>query len=117
MLDYVVYLITYSGDKMPKYYIGSTSLEKILEGYMGTITSKKYKDIYYQEIKDNIELFYLEILSYHNSRKEALEKEYKLQKEWDVVKNENFINQSIAAINGFFGRDVKGINNPNYGNY
>lgn len=29
-MRYVTYLVTYSGDKLPKFYIGSTSEEKIL---------------------------------------------------------------------------------------
>lgn len=33
---FVVYKTIYSGDKLPKYYIGSTSYEKILSGYLGS---------------------------------------------------------------------------------
>lgn len=46
---------------------------------MGSIESKKYKKIWKQELKNNPHLFNLEIISYHKTRKEAYEKELKIQ--------------------------------------
>jgi len=49
---YVTYLVTYTGDKLPKFYIGSTSEEKVLSGkYFGSVSSKKYKNIFLDEKK------------------------------------------------------------------
>ena len=45
-MKYVTYLVTYIGDKLPKYYIGSTSEDKVNSGkYFGSVASLKYKEI------------------------------------------------------------------------
>lgn len=111
-MEYVVYLTEYKGDKLPPFYIGSTSMEKINSGYRGSIKSKKWKDIYDSEIKENPNLFSVSILSKHTSRNEALEEEKRIQIERDVIKSNLYFNESIAAPNGFFGMDVSGENNP-----
>ena len=116
MKRYVTYLVTYLGDKLPKFYIGSTSEERVLSGkYFGSISSKKYKSIFLKEIIDNLNLFKIEILSYHSSREDALEEELKIQIELDVVRSIEYMNESLARVNGFFGRDTSGENHPQYG--
>jgi hypothetical protein len=111
--EFVVYLTTYSGDKLPKYYIGSTSKMKVESGkYFGTVVSKRYKKIFERELKDNHNLFSIQILSYHKTRKEALEEELRIQKDNNVVKSNEYFNESYASINGCFGRNVLGSNNP-----
>ena len=121
--SYVVYHITYSGDKLPSKkdsditpsnYIGSTSLEQINKGYMGSISSKKYKNIWESELKQNSQLFKLEIISYHDTRSDATWKELQIQKLFNVVKNPLFVNMAYASPNGYFGRDVSGENHPSY---
>ena len=115
-MRYVTYLVTYIGDKLPKYYIGSTSEERVKSGrYFGSISSLKYKHIFIDEIKNNIELFSIEILSSHFTREEALEKELELQIKYDVVKSPDYMNESLARVNGFFGRDISGKNHPKFG--
>jgi hypothetical protein len=54
-------------------------------------------------------------LTYHNSREDALIEELKIQIELDVVKSVEYMNESFARVNGFFGRDISGENHPNYG--
>ena len=104
MEKYVVYLTTYSGEKMPPYYIGSTSLSNIKNhGYKGSVSSKQWKLIFKEELKNNPHLFSVSILSVHETRKEALDKELQIQIEKDVVGNELFINKSLAKPNGYFG--------------
>jgi hypothetical protein len=103
MNEYVVYLVTYSGDKLPKYYIGSTSENKIKNGYLGSIRSKKWFDIFNFESKNNKHLFSVTILSYHGTRKDALIEELRVQIERNVVKSKEYFNESFACINGFFG--------------
>lgn len=111
---FVTYLTIYSGDKLPPFYIGSTSLEKHLNGYYGSVKSKKYKEIYESEVKEHPELFDSIIIDEFNTREEALNCERFYQKLNDVVKNKNFFNMSIAHANGCFGMDVYGENNPFY---
>jgi len=113
--QYCTYLTHYTGDKLPEWYIGSTSIEKILNGYNGTVTSKRYKSIWIHERKNNPHLFKTRILKKFYRRKIALIHELKVQKLHQVVKNNNYINMSYAQKNGFFGRDVSGKNNPMYG--
>lgn len=98
------------------FYIGSTSEDRAISGkYFGSISSKKYKTIFLQERKDNPSLFKLEILSYHDNREECLEEELRLQIELDVVRSIDYMNESLARVNGFFGRDTSGENHPKYG--
>jgi hypothetical protein len=112
---FVVYLTKYSGKKLPPYYIGSTSTEKIKQGYKGSVTSKKWRKIFYEELLQNNHLFEIEILSTHDNRKDALEAELKEQKLRDVVKSKDYFNESFASVNGFFGRDISGENHPMFG--
>lgn len=123
--QYVVYHITYSGNLLPSKnnsnitpsnYIGSTSLKQIESGYMGSVSSKKYKVLWKQELKEHPELFNLEIISYHDTRSDATWKELQLQKTFNVLNNPLFVNMSYASINGFCGLILMGSDNPNFGN-
>lgn len=109
---YIVYHITYYGNKLPSKdnsntfpsnYIGSTSKNQIESGYMGSVASKQYKSIWKQELKDHPDLFHLEIISYHDTRSDATWKELQIQKVFNVVKNPLFVNLSLARANGYFG--------------
>lgn len=103
MQRYVTYMTTYSGDKLPRYYIGSASEARVLSGdYFGSVSSKKFKTIFHQEIKENKNLFSIEILSYHETRSEAFLAELALQISHDVVNSPDFINQAVARNNGFY---------------
>ena len=113
---YCVYLVTYRGNLLPEFYIGSTSIEKVRSGkYYGSISSKKWKKIFEIELLNNPQLFMIEILSKHKSRIDALKEELKQQIKNDVVKSDQYINESFARENGMFGRDVSGKNNPMFG--
>jgi len=111
----VVYITHYTGNKLPPFYIGSSSERKVINGYNGSVKSKKYKKIYDYEQKENKHLFKTKILSYHKTTEDALEEELRLQKKHLVVKNNKYFNESYAQPNGFFGRDVSGKLNPMYG--
>lgn len=106
---YCTYLTIYTGSKMPRRYIGSTTVERINnEGYNGSVLSKAYKEIWNKERKENPHLFKTRILSLFETSKEALEAEKNLQIKYDVVKSPNYINMSLAQPNGFFGMPNKG---------
>lgn len=113
---YVTYLTTYTGNLLPNYYIGSTSEEKILSGkYFGSIRSKKWKEIFKKELKENPNLFSVQILSTHETRESALEEELRIHIEKNVVKSIDYMNESLASVNGFFGRSGSGIQSPTFG--
>ncbi|WPK33751.1 hypothetical protein [Escherichia phage AV109] len=114
---FIVYLTIYSGDKLPPFYIGSTSLEKHLNGYHGTILSKAYRKIYNKELLENPTLFDSCILSEHPTREEALKVEKDYQIRVQAHKNPLYMNMSLASPTGFFGRDVSGKNHPLYGSH
>ena len=115
--QFCVYHTVYSGTLLPPNYIGSSSVYKVLnENYHGSVKSKKYKTIWESELKEHPELFQTTIISYHDTRLDALWKELQIQKIFNIVKNELFINMSYSEPNGFFGRDVSGENNPSFGN-
>lgn len=112
-MEYCTYLTVYSGNKMPIFYIGYSSVEKVLNGYRGSVSSKKYKHIWLEELQNNAHLFKTKILTRHTSRKEAAEKEATLHKSLCVHKNELYINQ--VAGYGTFHYDCTGKNNYWYG--
>ena len=111
---YVVYHTIYHGDLFPPNYIGSTTLKNIQCGYKGSVRSKIYKADWNKEIKNNPSLFEVFIISYHDTREDALYHELECQKIFNVITNNLFVNMSYASPKGFFGRDVKGHKNPMY---
>lgn len=90
------YLTIYKGRKLPPFYIGSSTDSKIQKGYHGSVSSKRYKHIWKSELRSNPQLFKTIIISYHNTKKEALKKESYLQTALDVLDNPLYINQSIV---------------------
>ena len=114
MTIYCTYVTFYSGNKLPPFYIGSTSTKKIADGYHGSIRSMKWRLIYESELKNNPQSFSSEIINIFTDRHEALANELELQKSNNVVKSPWFFNESYANVNGYFGRDVNGELNPNF---
>lgn len=112
---YCVYITTYNGDILPRFYVGSSSIKKVNNGYRGSVSSIKWKNIWKSELIENPNLFTTEIISVHSTRKEALDAELLFQIDANVVSSEQWINMSFARTNGFFGMDVSGENNPMYG--
>lgn len=112
---YCTYLTIYFGDKLPRRYIGSSSVKRILEGYNGSVSSIKWKSIYENEQRENKHLFKTRILKTFETSVEAREFEKQLQIKYDVVTSSLYFNESIATPSGFFGRDVSGKNNPMFG--
>lgn len=92
-----VYKITYIGNCLPPYYIGSTYLEKLEKGYLGTPTSKKFGKTWKSETKNNPHLFKIEILSVHSTREEAILAESDEQRSLFVPGNILWVNQSYST--------------------
>ncbi|UYD60185.1 hypothetical protein OPFAMLBM_00164 [Aeromonas phage avDM12-TAAL] len=105
---FCVYLTIYSGDKLPPYYIGSSSVDKINNGYRGSVQSKKYGQIWKQELATNPDLFDVVIIEECDTRLLALERELYWQKRCDVVRSSDFVNMSYAQKHGFFGMSTAG---------
>ena len=114
---YCVYLTHYTGDKLPPYYVGSSSVKRVEDGYRGTVLSKKWKETWNSELSNNKKHFKTIIISYHSTRESALREELRFQKEMNVVKSKQWINESYAMENGCFGRDVSGELNPMFGGH
>lgn len=111
-----VYLTIYSGNKLPPFYIGSSTINRVInEGYHGSVRSKKYRAIYEQELRENPHLFKTIIISTYYTREDSITVERRLQIKLKVVKSPMYINRAVAAPNGFFGMDVSGKNHPRYG--
>jgi len=116
MSIYCTYLTTYKGNKLPMFYIGSTKTDNITKNnYKGSVSSKKYSLLWGKELKENPHLFVTKIISYHKTDEEAREMELLFHRALNVVKSPLYVNMSEARVNGFFGRDVSGKNNPRYG--
>ena len=99
-LEYCTYLTLYSGNKLPPFYIGSTSVENINSGYKGSVNSKKFRYIWKSELKENPHLFRSKIISYHKTRKEAFSKEESFHRRLKVITSPLYVNMAYA--NGFF---------------
>ena len=99
---YCTYLTTYSENKLPPFYIGSSSVDKVNAGYHGSVSSSKYQSIWKQELKENPDLFKTRITSEHLTRDEALLKERKFHEALSVQNSPLYINQHIAGTNWNF---------------
>lgn len=113
---YCVYITFYRGNKMPLFYPGSGRTVDVLDRkYFGSPKSKRYSQIFKQELKDNPHLFESKVLCTFTDRKQATYKEYRLLKQLNVIKNSLYINQALPAPNGFFGMENGGDLHPHYG--
>lgn len=112
---FCVYLISYRGNKLPPFYIGSSSVEKIQNGYRGSVKSKAYAKTWKTELTANPHLFKATIISTHDNRKDATLKEHYLQTTLGVIKSPLYVNMAVASIDGFFGMNVSGELNPHFG--
>lgn len=111
---FCVYFTSYSGNKIPPFYIGSTSVDKILgdKKYRGSVASKKFAPIWKSEQRENPHLFKTIILSIHNTRDEAYTAEDKLLRLRDCVNSPLYLNARCAKGLGYH---PKGELSPRFG--
>lgn len=109
-MKFCTYITIYSGNILPPFYIGSTSVDRISTGYHGTVKSKKYKSIWISEIQNNPHLFRTTIVSTHPSREDALIKERHIQISLGIPHNSLYINQSVAGGKFILGKGNTGKN-------
>jgi hypothetical protein len=98
---YATYITIYKGNKLPPFYIGHAKVENIENGYLGSVSSKKYKSIWKEEISKNRGLFSIKILKIFNNKSDALSHERLIQKTLKVHTNSLYINMSIVKDNFF----------------
>lgn len=96
MTIYCTYLTIYSGNKLPPFYIGYTTIDNIKKGYLGSPSSKDYSKLFKLEICQNPNLFKTIILTKHLSKQKALTREEFFQKSLAVHKNPLYINKSCS---------------------
>jgi len=112
--EYCIYLTYYMGDKLPPFYFGSGTINKIINnGYNGSVSSRQYKNIWDKERKDNPHLFKTRILKKFWRRSMATTAEFHYQKKHNLIYNELYMNKALAIkwykINNSF--DEKHRNN------
>ena len=90
---FCTYLTVYRGNLLPPFYIGLAKVEKIVNGYRGSVSSKAYKNTWKKELNENPHLFETRILTYHERHEDAAEKESTFQKKLNVVDNDLYINK------------------------
>lgn len=100
-MSYCTYLTTYKGNKMPPFYIGSSSVDKVASGYCGSVKSATYGETWREELEQHKYLFETKVISIHETREDALKRENQLHKKLRVVANPLYINKATAA--GTFG--------------
>lgn len=98
---YATYITIYRGNKLPPFYIGHAKLKNIEDGYLGSVSSKKYKDVWKEEICNNRGAFSVKILKVFDTKPNALEHEKYLQKMFQVHTNPLYINMSIVNSSFF----------------
>jgi hypothetical protein len=96
-------LTIYDGDKLPPFYIGSTSVERVKRGYHGSVRGQEFGAAWKQELVEHPELFDTIVLSEHPTRAEALNEEQRLHLKHEVVRDPRFINTATAR-GGFINR-------------
>lgn len=95
---FTVYITTYLGDRMPPFYMGSTSFARLAKGYHGSVSSAKWSGIWKEEIKNNPHLFKTQAIpdATAETAKEIVAVERDWQKLFDVVNDPDFINEAYA---------------------
>lgn len=99
--QYCVYLTIYRGNKLPMFYIGYTRLDKISNGYRGSVSSKEYKYIWRQELKQNKHLFDIRIIKMFDNIEMAAIYEEKLIYQLNAHNNPLYINLSASGRGGW----------------
>lgn len=97
MDKYCTYLTIYRGNKLPPFYIGSSTVNKILNGYVGSVSSNEFRNIWQSEVKNNKHLFKTLILGIYDTRRIAYQREDFLQRSLNVLRNPLYLNRGYAS--------------------
>lgn len=94
---YCTYVTFYRGNKLPPFYIGYSTVDRVNAGYHGSVSSVKYRSIWIKEQQENPHLFVTKILSTFSYRSDAKSAEASLQRNLKVHRNPLYINQHIQG--------------------
>jgi hypothetical protein len=94
---FCTYLTFYKGAVLPPFYIGYAKSERLKQGYLGSVSSKKYQEIWKREIKEHPEFFKITPITFHQTKNEAVAQEAKFHRQFQVDINPLYINQSISS--------------------
>jgi hypothetical protein len=95
-MKYCTYLTIYHGNRLPPFYIGYSTVSKVNRGYRGSVSSKKWKNVWKEELKNHPELFRTTILTFHETKEEATQREMDFQRKMNVLHNSLYVNQAIS---------------------
>ncbi|QIG73799.1 HNH endonuclease [Rhizobium phage RHph_N34] len=88
-----VYVITYSGDDMPPFYVGSKYTSALVEeNYHGSVASSEWAEKWHRTVKEHPERFRRKILHTFDTRKEADDFERKFLVHFDAKRHPLFVN-------------------------
>ena len=96
MSTFCTYLTIYKGNKLPPFYIGYSTVDKIKRGYRGSVSSKRYKQTWKKELSHNPQLFDTKIISLHENKNDAKLREEAIQRHLNVIQNPLYINRAIG---------------------
>ena len=95
---YCIYVTFYRGNKLPPFYVGSTTVERIKNGYRGSVATTQYKLLWKKEQKENPHLFKTVILKTFKTRQWAYVYESKMLRKLKVYSNVLYINYGNKSI-------------------
>jgi hypothetical protein len=98
---FCVYLTVYKGNELPPFYIGSTSINNIKNGYVGSPTSTQYNKLWKSISKQSPQLFKTKILKFFKNRADAYLYEKYLHQSLNVISNPLYCNKAIASKSFF----------------
>lgn len=114
-MKYCTYLTTYRGNKLPPFYIGSSTVDRIASGYNGSVQSKMYGRTWRRERTLNPHLFVTRILSTHTTREESIAREAQLHRHFNVHSNSMYCNRAVASLTGKGFVHTSGKDSPAFG--
>jgi hypothetical protein len=94
--QFCIYLTSYRGNKLPPFYVGSSSTKQIARGYHGSVKSRRYRKIWEAEIEHHPEMFRTQVVALYDTRQEAYDAEERLHRRLDIIKNPMHINLALA---------------------
>ena len=114
---YCTYLTVYTGNKLPPFYVGCSTLARIKQGYHGSVSSKKYKTIWKEELLNHSERFRSVVLTTHKTKEAAIEREHKFHIALQVASHPLYINQTQNKQPLNFQQPLKGSQHKLAGYY
>ncbi|QGZ14163.1 HNH endonuclease [Rhizobium phage RL2RES] len=102
--EFCVYVITYSGDDMPSFYVGHTRVSKMIDmNYHGSVTSRDWSELWHKTVEEDPGKFRRKVLETFETREEAEDREYEILRHFDVASSSLFVNMHRGGRNGFTG--------------